>query len=91
MPAGQPNPISERDRIVDPFWESMLDSRAPRIVRAGFPDGLSLFLAHSRLPRGAVTFRACPIVRPGACIRTFCVQTRARTAGRDDRRDDHSR
>jgi hypothetical protein len=69
----------------------MLDSWEPRIVRAGFPDGLSLFLAHSRLPRGAVTFRACPIVRPVACIRTFCVQTRARAAGRDDRQDDHSR
>jgi|SRR5580693_288186 hypothetical protein len=44
-----------------------------RIVRADFPDGLSLFLAHSRLPRGAVTFRACPILRPVACIRAFWV------------------
>ena len=61
----------DRCRVFDPFWESVLDSGAPRIVCAGFPDSLSLLLAHGRVLRGGVTFRARLVVRPVACVRAF--------------------
>jgi hypothetical protein len=54
---------------------------AARRVSAGFPDGLSLLVAHSRLRCGGVTFRACLIVRPIACVRA-CTCRPARE-GRD--------
>jgi hypothetical protein len=67
-------------RVFDPFRESVLDSGAPRIVRAGLPDGFPFLVAQDRLPCGGVTFRACLIVRPIVCVRAFTCR-RARGAG----------
>ncbi len=72
-----------RDRrwIFDPLGQSVLDSWAPRVFRAGFPDGFPLLVAHGGLLCGDATFRARPIVRPAVCVRAFTCR-RAR-GGRD--------
>jgi hypothetical protein len=58
-------------RVFNPLRESVLESGAPRVVRAGLPDGFPFLLAQARLRCRCVTSRACLIVCPVVCVRAF--------------------